>query len=206
MNPGCRGTPEGCDTRAATPGATVGCMEQVPFERGESAIAVPVPAAEPLVSPWRARFDSSAAYGVPAHVTVVSPFLPDALLSASVLEALRAECAKTAPFEVTFSRVGRFTGVLYLAPEPTRGFRDLTARLVERWPEAPPYGGKHEDVVPHLTVADAATDAALEAAERDLRPKLPLKTTVDAADLSVFDGRRWHVRERLPFLGASDEA
>lgn len=180
-------------------------MEQVPFERGEAAVAVPVPAAEPLVSSWRERFDSSARHGIPAHVTVIYPFLHESLLSASVLNGLRAECAETAPFEVSF-RVGRFPGVLYLAPEPTTGFRELTARFVERWPEAPPYGGKYKDPVPHLTVADEVSDAVLDTVERDLQPKLPLRTTVDAAELYVFDGERWQVRERLPFRGASGEA
>ncbi len=176
-------------------------MERVPFERGESAVAVPVPAAEPLVSAWRARFDSSAPYGIPAHVTVIYPFLPSSQLDASVLDGLASECATTVPFEVTFNRVGRFTTVVYLAPEPTAGFRDLTARFVTRWPDAPPYGGKHKDVVPHLTVADEGTHAMLDAVERDLQPKLPLTTTVDAAELYVFDGRRWQVRKRLPFRG-----
>lgn len=41
-----------------------------------SAVIVPVPAAEPLVGPLRAELDSHAGIGVPAHVTVMAPFLP----------------------------------------------------------------------------------------------------------------------------------
>lgn len=34
------------------------------------------PFGEPLVGGFRERYDSSAAYGMPAHVTVLYPFLP----------------------------------------------------------------------------------------------------------------------------------
>jgi hypothetical protein len=37
-----------------------------------------VPAAEPVVSTWRERFDGSAAQGMPAHITALYPFLPGA--------------------------------------------------------------------------------------------------------------------------------
>ncbi len=143
---------------------------------------------------------------MPAHVTVVYPFLPEPALSAGVLDDLRAECAETAPFEVTFNRVGRFATVVYLAPEPAMAFRELTARFVGRWPEAPPYGGAHKDVIPHLTVADEGTPEELAAVETDLQAKLPLSTRVDAAELYVFDGGWWHVRERLAFEARSPTA
>ncbi len=171
---------------------------QVPFQRGESAVAVPVPAAEPVVSAWRARLDSSAAFGIPAHVTVVYPFLPAVRLSDAVLADLRVECAATAPMDVAFNRTARFTGVLYLVPEPTAGLRALTARFARRWPDAPPYGGRYDDVVPHLTVAEGP-DSVLDAVEREVGPRLPVTATLEMAELYVFDGRRFRVRERLPF-------
>ena len=43
---------------------------------GESALLVAVPAAEPAVAAHRSRLDTSAAVGVPAHITVLYPFLP----------------------------------------------------------------------------------------------------------------------------------
>ena len=42
----------------------------------ESAILVPVPGAEPVAGRLRARFDRSAGRGIPAHVTVLYPFVP----------------------------------------------------------------------------------------------------------------------------------
>ena len=42
----------------------------------ESAVLVPIPAAERVVSTHRSRLDGAAALGVPAHVTVLFPFVP----------------------------------------------------------------------------------------------------------------------------------
>jgi hypothetical protein len=39
---------------------------------GQTALIAKVPDAEPLVSSWRRQFDTAAAAGVPAHVTVLS--------------------------------------------------------------------------------------------------------------------------------------
>ena len=54
-------------------------LEQIPgLEKAaaESAVLVPVPEAERAVSRHRARLDGAAARGVPAHVTVLYPFVP----------------------------------------------------------------------------------------------------------------------------------
>ena len=44
----------------------------------ESALVVLVPEADPLVGPFRSFFDPSAALGVPAHVTLLYPFVEPA--------------------------------------------------------------------------------------------------------------------------------
>jgi hypothetical protein len=50
----------------------------VPESQGvaESTILVPVPEAEPVVGQLRARLDRAASRGIPAHVTVLYPFVP----------------------------------------------------------------------------------------------------------------------------------
>lgn len=167
-------------------------------ERGESAVVVPVPEVEPQVFRLRDRFDSSAALGMPAHVTVLYPFLPALSLTAAVLDELRELCGRLVAFEVEFARTGRFPGVLYLDPKPADPFRELTRAIAKRWPEAPPYRGVHEDVVPHLTVA-CAEDSTLDAVEMELVSRLPCAALLKAARLYVFDGRRWQPYEELPF-------
>lgn len=170
------------------------------FLVGQTGVIVPVPEAEPVVAQWRERFDPSAAVGVPAHVTVIYPFVPlDGLVNQD-LSDLQAIFASRPRFSVTFSRCGRFPSVLYLAPDDEAPFRDLTAALVRRWPQAPPYGGAYGlDPEPHLTVTDHAEESVTHAAEAALSELLPLSAEVDAAWLIVFDGEQWRRRLRLPF-------
>jgi len=126
----------------------------------QSALIVPVPEAEPTVARWRARFDPSARLGVPAHVTLLFPFVAPQRLSSAILQAIGDLCASADVFDFALRAVGQFPGVLYLAPEPTAPFIALTERLVGRFPQCPPYGGRHRDIRPHLTVAQAG-DAEL---------------------------------------------
>ena len=93
----------------------------MPAERGQTAVVVPVPNAEPVVSAWRERFDDSAGLGMPAHITVLYPFLSEQRLRDGALHALRDLCAESPTLDVQFARTGRFADVLYLAPEPASG-------------------------------------------------------------------------------------
>jgi hypothetical protein len=54
----------------------------------ETALLVLVPAAEPAVGGHRARLDVAARDGVPAHITVLYPFLPPAGIGESLLVSL----------------------------------------------------------------------------------------------------------------------
>ena len=155
------------------------------------------------MAPWRQRFDSSAAQGMPAHVTVLFPFLPHDRLTDSVRVALRQICGDVPVLDVEFRRTARFPGVLFLDPEPADGLRELTAALVRRWPEAPPYGGAFEEITPHLTVAHGVGDDVLADLEATLRDGLPIQARLSEACLYVFDGAMWHVRQRLPFAAGA---
>jgi hypothetical protein len=160
---------------------------------------VPVTAAEPLVSRWRERFDRSAAEGMPPHITVLSPFLPESRLTGAVLARLSELCADVPVLELEFPRLGHFPGVVYLAPEPAGEARRLTMAIAGEWPEAPPYGGAFDEVIPHLTVAQGADDTSVAAIHSELSGRLPLPARLVEACLYVFDGSRWQVRARLPF-------
>lgn len=136
---------------------------------------------------------------MPAHITVVFPFLPADRLTDEVLTELRGLCGEVGDLAVTFTRTSRLPGLLWLDPEPTESLKQLTVAIVRRWPEAPRYGGAVDDeVVPHLTVAYADGDA-LDAVETDIKSKLPLPVTLTEARLYVFERGRWLPRVTLPF-------
>ena len=175
----------------------------MPSEKGQSAVVVPVPTAEGVVSAWRQRFDTSAAQGMPAHITVLFPFLPEHRLTGDVVARLRELCSELPVLDVRFSRTARFPEVLYLDPEPSDGLRQLTGAITQQWPDAPPYGGAFYEVIPHLTVAHGVGDDVLDGVEADVRPGLPLSARLAEARLYVFDGVRWRSRARLPFRVAA---
>ena len=160
------------------------------FRPGQTALIVAVPAVEHVVGRLRASYDVAAAHGVPAHVTVLFPFLPHDAVDDEVRAGLTAIAASVPSCEVTFGRSRRWPGVLWLEPEPDWPFRDLTGRVADRWPEHPPYEGAFDDPVPHLTVAEG-DDEVLDLAEREVGTGLPVVTRVDRLDLIGFDGGRW---------------
>ncbi|MGW4410168.1 2'-5' RNA ligase family protein [Nonomuraea sp. NPDC004702] len=163
--------------------------EAGPYRAGGTALVAAIPEAEPLVGPWRSRLDAAAADGVPAHVTILYPFLDRDRLDEGALDRL---IGAHPAFDVRFAGCGRFPGVLYLSPDPERPFRELTEAVAARWPEAPPYGGRFASIVPHLTVADQQEPELLDHVEAELAAGLPLAARVREVRLLVSDGRRWH--------------
>ena len=169
------------------------------YETGTSAIVVPVSDAEPAVGTWRARYDASAAFGMPAHITVLYPFLPEDRLTQSVVDRLKEICADSQAMDILLRETRRFPRMLYLAPEPDDAFRRLTETVARQWPEAPPYGGAYKDNIPHLTVAQDLSDDELDDVDQAVTAALPINTRLTSASLYVFDGGRWRVRDVLPF-------
>ena len=172
-----------------------------------SALLIAVPAAEPLVGSWRARYDEVAGRGVPAHVTLLYPFRPAAALYDAVIAAVQAVCREHEPFEFTLARVERFDDqVVFLAPEPAQPFRALTGALTARFPDCPPYGGQIVDPLPHLTVADVAHALVHAEVWEEFRAaaeeRLPIVTRADHVALYVQDrDGRWHERAQIPLGG-----
>jgi 2'-5' RNA ligase len=163
-----------------------------------SGLIVPLPDLEPVIGKWRARYDTQFA-DTPAHVTVLFPWIPPDSLTEADLDAVGQLAKSWQPFEVSFTRFGRFEDedVHYLAPEPSDPFLALTQDLCTVWPEYPPYEGLFAEVVPHLTVstsADAAQAAEFRAA---VTPLLPVRTI--ARELTAVEVRDGRCRVRRSF-------
>jgi hypothetical protein len=160
---------------------------------GTSAVLLCVPEAEPLVHTWRSTGDPSAARGVPAHVTLLSPFLPADEIDAGVLAELEWFFAGVDAFGMRFAELGCFEsdGVLYLEPQG-ESLEQLAAALALRWPECPPYEGRHAEPHPHLTFVRTHDGALRARAEAAVQRGLPLEAIAAQAALWVCDdGGRW---------------
>ena len=172
-----------------------------------SALIVPVPVAEPLIAPWRTSYDPSANQGVPAHITLLYPFVEPDLIDASVLERIDQIAAVTKPFRFRLNRTERYPALLVLPPEPATGFVELRERLLTAWPEIVPYGGRYGDrPPPHVTVAWSELHkpggcpdfAPLEDA---LAAELPIGGGATEMTLLVRREDRWSVLARFALAG-----
>lgn len=135
----------------------------------------------------RRQYDDSAALGVPAHLTILFPFLDPAAIDEAAIEDV---LATHEPFEFELISIETFEGGgTYLAPTRPERFVALTESVWERWPDHPPYGGTFEAIVPHLTLSEAPLDCQLD---------LPIAARADAVTLieEQADGR-WRSRRRF---------
>jgi len=122
---------------------------------------VEVPEAASAVDRWRERTSyAKPSAGVPAHVTILFPFVPAARLDGAVVEALRAVAAVFEPIAYELRETRRFPGVLYLAPVPPEPFLALTDAVASAFPAYPPYEGAFDEVIPHVTAAEGPTTSS----------------------------------------------
>jgi 2'-5' RNA ligase len=159
-------------------------------------VRIRVPAA---IDRLRRAHDRAARLGVPAHVTILYPFVAVPDLSRDVRDRIGEIASELRAFEVTFESVARWPGVIYLEPVPSSRFAALIERCAAAFPEHPPYAGSIDEVIPHLTVveSDAAPFDAIEAAAR---AALPFRAAANAFDVLVEDDAgRWRRYWRLPF-------
>jgi len=164
----------------------------------ETALAILVPEAEGLVGAFRDDYDPSAALGMPAHVTLLYPFVAAAATDAAMHDRLRGCFARAAPFDFALTEARRFPDrVFYLAVKPEAPFRCLTWAIWQLFPEAPPYGGRYPTIVPHLTIADRQQAARLADIDRRFaraaEGMLPIRAR--ASEVALLDARsgRWQV-------------
>lgn len=167
-----------------------------------SAVIVRVPEAEPVVGHHRRQHDESAPWGVPAHVTVLYPFMAPQELDDTVHAKLARAVGTVPEFTATFGSTAWFEErVLWLAPDPAEPFRALTSSVAAAFPEHPPYEGAHDEVVPHLTVGQDSAVETLRAVERQVQSTLPVQKRVTEVEVIVGRpevGGSWAVVARFP--------
>jgi hypothetical protein len=131
------------------------------------------PEAEPLVGNWRAEHDAAARDGIPAHVTVRTPFLQAEHWSDPRLAAL----SDLLPVEVTLARLENRPGALVIVVKPDHGLRELTDAVGSTWPELPPHKGNRPDLAYHMTVVRTEDEALRSRAADEISPHLPLEVS-----------------------------
>jgi 2'-5' RNA ligase len=182
--------------RADPPGRQNGRVQPT-----QSALIIGIPEAEPAVGDLRARYDTAATWGVPAHITLLYPFVRPASIDVEVLSLLQDLIWTIPRFDIVLTRIGWFGDkVLWLGPDPDEPLRVLTTALSTTF-GLRPYGGAHTDVIPHLTVAHDHPLTAMRRAATQVQRQLPIHTTVDRVQLITGrpePGPSWRTVSEFP--------
>jgi 2'-5' RNA ligase len=169
----------------------------------QSAVLVPVTAADSVVGRWRHVHDPVAAAGVPAHITLIVPWLPPGEITPADLAELDDVLRDIKAFNFELARVDWFgRRVLWVAPRPATPFLELTNLLADRF-GTPPWEDEFDEVVPHLTVAHASDGVELAPIAADVAGRLPLSCRAEEVWVMVGDGIRWTLKHRVVLAGGA---
>jgi 2'-5' RNA ligase len=162
----------------------------------ETALVIPVPQLDGFVSEWRPRADRVAPAGLPAHITVMYPFVPPEQVDTAALSSF---FATEIGFAYELDSVGRFGDeVVFLRPVPDAPFRAMISRVSGRWGLSP-YGGEHPDPVPHLTIGYRADTVDMRAVADAADQLLPVNA--EASEVLLLEGSSdtgiWSVADRF---------
>lgn len=172
---------------------------------GSTGVVVPVSAADALLTTVGQRFPGAVRDGVPAHMSLMYPFVGADLLTERVTSTLRAVFASRPPVSVVFEECARHGGFVYLRPSPSAPLERLTAALQQRWPRLVPYAGRHAVTEPHVTLALDLPDDNAAQVQREATTWLSLTARIDQAWLVAFHGQ-WQLRQRFDLTAPSPPA
>jgi hypothetical protein len=163
-----------------------------------SGLVLLVPGLEPRIGDLRAVHDPAARQGMPAHLTLLYPFMDPVKLGPTQRARLAELFRGVSGLELTFSRIGRFPEVLWIAPDSTEPVVAMVRAIAAAFPDYPPYGGQFESVIPHVTVAHG-DGLDLGALEPEVRRRLdpPVRQRIEAVSLFTTIRRKWREVDRF---------
>ena len=165
---------------------------------GQTGLVIPVPAADALLAAVGARYPGTVREGVPAHLSLLYPFVAAAELDDRTISTVSDLLAGQAPMPVQFAECYRHDGFVALRPDTIDGLKELMSKTYLQWPDVVPYEGAYQDVEPHLTVAMHCSDETAVRIEQEVTAQLPISAELREAWLVVFEGK-WALRGRFGF-------
>ena len=168
----------------------------------ETGLIVPVPALESFVCEHRSINPAVPPEGVPAHLTLLYPFLPPDRCAQAHAE-VEGFFAEVEPFEFELTEIGWFDErVVFLAPADPTPFVELTERLIGQWTQCIPYGGRHGGKhIPHLTLGIEGTPDQMASLATAVEALLPMTCLAEHAWLMIGNSHsaRWQHRDTFEF-------
>jgi hypothetical protein len=144
-----------------------------------------------------------ARLGVPAHLTLLYPFVPVGKLEPSLRRSIAAIVAHHVAFDYHLTGPKVWPDTIYAGVDSGRPFLEIHRELAAAFPDYPIYQARVGDLVPHVTVAEGPAVADARTVEDPAWHALPTRRRAYSLEL-IAPGRdgRWSTvwRFRLPTI------
>ncbi len=129
-----------------------------------SIMIVPPHEVQAIATPILQQYGGDNLIRVPAHITVLFPFVAYGQLDAACAKLVTI-CRGINPFDITMKGYGRFPGVAFMKPEDPRPIQAVYQHIHAAFPNCKLYGGEFGDeLYPHMTVGEFETEVEQESA------------------------------------------
>lgn len=170
----------------------------------QSVLEISVPEADAVLSLVRSTFDGEVPpVGVTAHITVLYPWMPPALIDEGVIGELTSLFSGFSCFDFSL-RVGWFGHeVLLLVPEDDSPFVRMTEAVIASWSQYPYYGGEYDRIEPHVSLAWGVERTLSRAAEL-IASHVPVRGHAASVGLSTGVPGSMTRRAKFPLSPVAD--
>jgi 2'-5' RNA ligase len=144
-----------------------------------------------------------AADGVPAHLTLLYPFVEPAELTSAVRRSLAEVARRHRAFDYRLRGMATWPDTVYVAVEPTTPLVRLQRDLQAAFPAYPIYGREPTfEFVPHITIAEDPDAARLRLRSDAAWAALPRASRAAAIEVIATEPHgRWRLVWRIPLRG-----
>jgi hypothetical protein len=154
-------------------------------------IIAPTPWVGAEVEVLRTEHDWSAKLGVPAHITLLGPFVEQAAITSEIHVRLKRALTGLRRVPVVLERLELFEDVACLLPRDPKPIADIQQRLHQEWPHL------ERRSLQHVTVARGLNPGTFDQVRARVEPLLPLQGEIIEASLWVAsDGSARPIAQR----------
>ncbi|WP_223838020.1 2'-5' RNA ligase family protein [Streptomyces venezuelae] len=163
-----------------------------------------MPAAAPLLEAARRTDPALVRRRLPAHVSLLYPFVPESALTVQDEEAVGSLAAGFPAADLLLEEVVTAPGFVAVT---LPGLQPIVDTFRARWPGLQPYRGRFgARPTAHVTVALGADNPTITARVRAaVGNLLPLRTRATAVQLAVLTEKGWRPRLTAPLGGPNGQ-
>ncbi|MDX3535673.1 2'-5' RNA ligase family protein [Streptomyces sp. MB09-01] len=169
-------------------------------EPGTTAVVIVLPDAAPLLDAAQRIDPSLVRHGVPPHVSLLYPFVPESALTGQDEKGVRSLAASFPAADLLLEELVTASGFVAVT---VPGLQPIVDAFRARWPALRPYRGRFgARPAAHVTVAMGAENPTAAAHVRAaIGGLLPLRTRAAAVQLVVLTEEGWRPRFTAPLGG-----